>query len=202
MGRIGPARLGTTVFLSKFYFGTYYQFYLRTLSIRVNTGGMKWNDLNDAACPLARTMGVVGDRWTLLILRECFLGVRRFDHFQKRLGVTRHLLAERLKRLETIGVLERRPYQERPLRHEYRLTAAGKEFAPVLLALQDWGARNLPSEEPQPFAFVSRETGKIVTPVVTDHDTGIELNHRSVSMVLFNEQEQESLKPPRAGSQK
>ncbi|EBA15132.1 transcriptional regulator, putative [Roseobacter sp. SK209-2-6] len=144
---------------------------------------MKWHDLSEEACPLARAMGVVGDRWTLLILRECFLGVRRFDHYQKRLGITRHLLAERLKRLESMGLLEKRPYQERPLRHEYRLTMSGKEFAPVLLAMQHWAQRNLPSEEPMPFAFVSRESEKVVEPVVTDRDSGEELNHRTVLMV-------------------
>lgn len=144
---------------------------------------MKWNDLNGDTCPLARAMGVIGDRWTLLILRECFLGVRRFDGFQKRLGVTRHLLAERLKRLETMGVLERRPYQERPLRHEYRLTTAGKEFAPVLLAMQDWAQHNLPSAEPAPFTFVTRDSGAKVCPVLTDRESGQELNHRTVLMV-------------------
>lgn len=144
---------------------------------------MKWHDLTADACPLARAMGVIGDRWTLLILRECFLGVRRFDSFQKRLGVTRHLLAERLKRLEAMGLLERRPYQDRPQRHEYRLTASGKEFAPVLLAMQDWAQRNLPSPAPMPFAFVTREGGKEVDPVLTDRRSGQELNHRSVLML-------------------
>jgi DNA-binding HxlR family transcriptional regulator len=144
---------------------------------------MKWHDLTDNACPLARAMGVIGDRWTLLILRECFLGVRRFDSFQKRLGVTRHLLAERLKRLETMGLLERRPYQERPLRHDYRLTAAGKEFAPVLLAMQDWAQRNLPSPVPAPFSFVTRDDGEEVDPVLTDRHSGQELSYRSVLML-------------------
>ncbi|MEP2717229.1 helix-turn-helix domain-containing protein [Pseudophaeobacter sp.] len=144
---------------------------------------MKWHDLNDDACPLARAMGVIGDRWTLLILRECFLGVRRFDGFQKRLGVTRHLLAERLKRLEAMEVLERRPYQERPLRHEYRLTASGKSFAPVLLAMQDWAQHSLPNAEPSPFAFVTRDGGAPVDPVLTDRNSGQELNHRTVLMV-------------------
>jgi DNA-binding HxlR family transcriptional regulator len=144
---------------------------------------MKWHDLTDDACPLARAMGVIGDRWTLLILRECFLGVRRFDSFQKRLGVTRHLLAERLKRLETMGLLERRPYQERPLRHEYRLTVSGKEFAPVLLAMQDWAQQNLPSPVPAPFSFVTRDGGEEVDPVLTDRHSGQELNHLSVLMI-------------------
>ena len=144
---------------------------------------MKWHDLNNDTCPLARAMWAIGDRWTLLILRECFLGVRRFDGFQKRLGVTRHLLAERLKRLETMGMLERRPYQERPLRHEYRLTASGKSFAPVLLAMQDWAQQCLPSDDPAPFTFITRDSGAEVCPVVTDRHTGQELNHRTVLMV-------------------
>lgn len=144
---------------------------------------MKWHDLSDDACPLARAMGVIGDRWTLLILRECFLGVRRFDSFQKRLGVTRHLLAERLKRLEAMGLLERHPYQDRPLRHDYRLTTSGKEFAPVLLAMQDWAQRNLPSPVPAPFSFVTRDGENEVVPVLTDRHSGQELTHRTVLMV-------------------
>ncbi len=83
---------------------------------------MKWNNLSNESCPVARALSVVGDRWTLLILRDCLLGVRRFDLLQANLGITRHVLADRLKKLETAGLLERRPYQERPLRHEYHTT--------------------------------------------------------------------------------
>ncbi|WP_278923309.1 winged helix-turn-helix transcriptional regulator [Pseudophaeobacter profundi] len=158
---------------------------------------MKWHDLNEDACPLARAMGVVGDRWTLLILRECFLGVRRFDGFQKRLGVTRHLLAERLKRLETMGVLERRPYQQRPLRHEYRLTPSGKSFAPVLLAMQGWAEHNLPSPTPTPFTFVTRDSGAEVDPVVIDRKSGQELTHRTVLMVPKPASDQSAADLPR-----
>ncbi|MGR3760532.1 winged helix-turn-helix transcriptional regulator [Roseobacteraceae bacterium NS-SX3] len=144
---------------------------------------MKWHDLKDEACPVARAMAVIGDRWTLLVLRDCFLGVRRFDRFQESLGITRHLLAERLKRLEAMGLLQRVPYQERPLRHEYRLTEAGKAFAPVLLALQGWARQNLPSDTPAPFEFLTRDGGRPITPVVTDQTSGQELNHRTVVMV-------------------
>ncbi|MEL0437225.1 helix-turn-helix domain-containing protein [Phycobacter sp. 'Weihai'] len=141
---------------------------------------MKWHDMKDAACPVARAMGVIGDRWTLLILRECFLGERRFDGFQKRLGITRHLLAERLKRLEAMGLLDRHPYQERPLRHEYRLTDSGKAFAPVMLSLQDWARKHLPSEDTPPISFALRDGGAEIDPVLTDRQTGQELNHRTV----------------------
>jgi DNA-binding HxlR family transcriptional regulator len=144
---------------------------------------MKWNELEDQPCPVARAMGVVGDRWTLLILRECLLGLRRFDQLQKSLGITRHLLSDRLKRLEAMRLLRREAYQQRPLRHEYRLTRAGKEFAPVMLALQDWAGRNLPCEAEPPFQFITREHGTLIEPVLTDRATGTELNHRNVRMV-------------------
>ncbi|MBL8988440.1 MAG: helix-turn-helix transcriptional regulator [Gemmatimonadetes bacterium] len=79
---------------------------------------MKWTELHRQPCSVARALSVVGDRWTLLVLRDFFLGVRRFDHFQERLGVTRHVLANRLRRLVEAGVLERVAYQSRPRRYE------------------------------------------------------------------------------------
>ncbi|HEX5842698.1 MAG TPA: helix-turn-helix domain-containing protein, partial [Pseudomonas sp.] len=76
---------------------------------------MRWEELEQQPCSLARTLSVVGDRWTLLVLRESFLGIRRFDEFEKRLGITRHVLAERLKKLVEAGVLDKVAYQQRPL---------------------------------------------------------------------------------------
>ena len=70
---------------------------------------MKWNELTEQDCPIARAMAVVGDRWTLMILRDCLMGIRRFDQFQDSLGITRHLLSERLKKLESLGLLRRQP---------------------------------------------------------------------------------------------
>lgn len=99
-------------------------------------------------CSIARTLEVVGERWTLLVLRECFLGTARFDDFQRRLGVARNVLQTRLERLLEEGVLERRPYQERPLRHEYVLTREGRELLPVLLALLEWGDRHRAPDGP------------------------------------------------------
>src|SRR5438093_7366759 len=86
---------------------------------------MKWDELEEQPCSLARTVAVIGDRWSLLILRECFLRKRRFEAFQSALGITRHLLAERLKKLVRLGVLRRIPYQESPKRYEYILTQNG-----------------------------------------------------------------------------
>ena len=100
---------------------------------------MKWERLSREPCPVARTVAVIGDRWTLLLLRECFLGVRRFDVFQARLGISRTIITDRLNALVTEGVLSREPYQDRPLRHEYRLTHKGLELYPVLMSMVQWG---------------------------------------------------------------
>ena len=103
---------------------------------------MKWSDLDTASCPIARSLSVVGDRWTLLILRDCFLGKTRFDMFQQSLGLTRHVLAERLAKLVETGVLTKEAYAKG--RYDYRLTARGNALAPVLSALFDWGRANVP----------------------------------------------------------
>src|SRR5882724_4352806 len=100
---------------------------------------MRWNRLEDEACSVARTVSVIGDRWTLLILRDCFLRVRRFEEFEARLGITRHILADRLRKLVAEGVLKKVPYHERPIRYEYRLTPKGLNLYPVLMSIVHWG---------------------------------------------------------------
>ncbi|MFD7559902.1 MULTISPECIES: winged helix-turn-helix transcriptional regulator [unclassified Streptomyces] len=95
--------------------------------------------LDDADCSIAQALEVVGDWWTLLIVRDTARGLHRFDELQRELGMSRKVLAERLKLLVEAGVLTREPYQERPVRHEYRLTPRGRGLLPVLVALQDWG---------------------------------------------------------------
>lgn len=99
-------------------------------------------------CSIARTLEVVGERWTLLVLRECFLGTARFDDFQRRLGVARNVLQTRLERLVEEDVLERVPYQERPPRYEYLLTPEGRELLPVLISLLQWGDRHRAPDGP------------------------------------------------------
>jgi len=105
---------------------------------------MKWSDLEGNWCPVARTLSVVGDRWTILILRDCFLGLTRFDQFIDSLGVTRHILAGRLKRLVETGVLEKRAYSERPRRYDYVLTERGQALGVAMAALRDWGKEHMP----------------------------------------------------------
>lgn len=93
----------------------------------------------DTVCPIALAQRIIGDRWTVLVLRELFLGNRRFEEIQAQTQATPQMLASRLKKLESDGMIERRPYNDRPLRHEYYLTEKGIALHPVLLALRAWG---------------------------------------------------------------
>ena len=93
------------------------------------------------SCSVARTLEIVGERWTWLIVRDAFLGLTRFDEFRSSLGIARNVLADRLCRLVAEGILEKVPYQERPLRCEYRLTAKGEDLFTALNAIREWGDR-------------------------------------------------------------
>ncbi len=128
---------------------------------------MRWSELKDQPCSVARSLSIIGDRWALLILRDCFLGVRRFDHFQSRLGATRHVLSDRLKTLVRAGVLTRKRYQERPARSEYRLTAMGLDLYPVIVSLTHWGDRWLADRRGPPLALVHTRCGATGTATLT-----------------------------------
>jgi DNA-binding HxlR family transcriptional regulator len=99
-------------------------------------------DYPNQYCSVASTLEIIGERWTILILRDVFLGIRRFEDLQRDLGVARNILQARLTRLVEHGILVKKPYQERPLRHEYRLTEKGADLWPVLVALLQWGDRH------------------------------------------------------------
>src|ERR1700693_4900313 len=142
--------------------------------------GMKWDALEEEPCSLARTIGVIGDRWTLLILRECFLRTRRFEGFQSALGITRHLLAERLKKLVRQGVLRRIPYQETPKRHEYILTQKGLDLYPVMMALVHWGDTHMVDERGRPLLHEHRKCGKLFNPVMVCSECGEPLSAKEV----------------------
>jgi DNA-binding HxlR family transcriptional regulator len=92
-------------------------------------------------CSVAQCLEVVGEWWSMHIVRDAFLGISRFDDFQRRLGISRNILQQRLGRLVETGVLERVPYSERPPRHDYRLTNKGRDLWPVLTAMRQWGDR-------------------------------------------------------------
>lgn len=141
---------------------------------------MKWATLENENCSVARTVAVIGDRWTLLILRDCFLRVRRFEAFQARLGITRHLLAARLKKLVQFGVLERIAYQERPKRYEYRLTERGLDLYPVMMAIVHWGDVHMGDEHGRPMLHRHRGCGRLFDPVPTCSECGEPLMAKDV----------------------
>lgn len=122
---------------------------------------MKRTSFADWPCSVARTVELLGDWWTPLVLRECFFGVRRFDEFQQSLGIGRNILTQRLRRLAREGLLERREYQERPARYEYRLTEKGRDFYPVLAAMVRWGDRWLDGGKGAPVLLRHRSCGQL-----------------------------------------
>ena len=141
---------------------------------------MRWNRLEDEACSMARAISVIGDRWTLLILRDCFLRVRRFEDFQARLGVTRPILARRLRKLVEDFVLTKVPYQQRPLRYEYRLTEKGLALYPVVMAIVHWGDVNMSGRKGRPLLHLHLDCGKTFDPVMVCSRCGEPLNPRHV----------------------
>ncbi len=128
---------------------------------------MRWQEIGELDCSIAKTLSVVGDRWTLLVLRDCFLGGRRFDEFEVSLGLSPHLLSTRLSKLVEHGILKRRPYQQRPTRFEYRLTEKGRDLYPVIVSLLGWGDRWMGSEDGPPVELVHRGCGHTTTPTLT-----------------------------------
>lgn len=127
--------------------------------------------LEDRECPLSATLGIVGEWWTVLILHDCFDGYTRFDEFQANIGLSSSMLTARLKGLVDRGILERRPYQERPVRYEYVLTDLGRSLRPVLVALAAWRNAQLAPEE-RSMILVDARTGREAEPVVVDAHTG------------------------------
>ena len=122
-------------------------------------------------CPIARSLERVGEWWSILILRDAFKGVSRFDQFQKSLGIAPNMLTRRLNTLVDSGLLERRLYSEKPPRHEYVLTDRGRDFRPVLWALVAWGNKHFPPEG-QTVVVVDAETGEEADPVLVDGRSG------------------------------
>ena len=107
---------------------------------------------NPRRCSIASALDVIGEKWSLLVVRELLFGVRRFNDIAANTGAPRDILTARLRRLEELGVVERREYSDRPPRYEYRLTEAGKELQPVMLALKRWGDEHV-MDEPLPAVF-------------------------------------------------
>ena len=132
---------------------------------------MQHKDIGNTQCPIARSLERVGEWWSILILRDAFHGLTRFDQFQKRLGIAPNMLTRRLATLVDSGLLERRLYSERPPRHEYVLTERGRDFRPVLWALLAWGNKHF-SPEGTSVQVVDAATGEPADPVLVDRNTG------------------------------
>lgn len=115
-------------------------------------------------CSVADTLDLVGDRWSLLVVRELSHGVHRFDRIVRNTGASRDILTARLRRLEAVGIIGRRLYNEHPPRYEYRLTSAGWELCDVLLTLMRWGDRHLNPDDP-PLRY-QHSCGEVLDPVV------------------------------------
>jgi DNA-binding HxlR family transcriptional regulator len=127
-------------------------------------------------------MDLLGDQWTLLVLREAFNGVRRFDRFQAELGIARNTLTERLDRLTGAGLLDRVRYQDRPARYEYPLTEMGRDFFPVLAAIIRWGDRWLADPAGPPALLRHHDCGEATTAVVNCTHCGESLTSERVTM--------------------
>ncbi len=132
---------------------------------------MRRTAFENMACPIAQALDRVGDGWAMLILRDAFYGLSRFDDFQASLGIAPNILSRRLATLVEQGMLERRRYSSRPVRHEYVLTECGRDFRPVLLALMAWGNRHF-SPDGHAIELVDRHTGQLVEPMFVDRRTG------------------------------
>ena len=132
---------------------------------------MRRKNFGDMQCPIARSLERVGERWSMLILRDASLGLTRFDQFQESLGIAPNILTRRLKSLVEAGLLERRRYSERPPRYEYVLTQAGRDFRPVLWAFVAWGNKHF-APEGASVVVVDSKTGAQADPVLVDRISG------------------------------
>lgn len=148
---------------------------------------MKRTSYADMPCPMAQALERVGEWWSLLILRECFGGVRRFGDFERRLGIAKNVLSARLKHLVEAGVLERRASKDDAREIEYRLTESGKDLAPVLIALAQWGDRWIYGGK-APVRFVNRHTGAPLADLGLRDDNGERLSLRDLQMQRVGEE--------------
>lgn len=144
---------------------------------------MKRKCLEDAECAVARSLDVIGDWWSLLILREAFAGNGRFSEIQKNLGVAKNILAARLKKLVADGILEVVPATDGSSFHEYQLTAKGRGLSMVLMALRQWGEAFLCEPEKPCYMFVDKAKGKRVKPLELRSADGRKLKPEDVEMV-------------------
>ena len=132
---------------------------------------MRRKSFETLQCPIARSLERVGEWWSILILRDAFLGATRFEQFQKNLDIAPNMLTRRLDHLVEAGLFERQRYSERPPRDEYVLTERGRDFRPVLWALLAWGNKHF-APEGASVVVIDTETGEQADPVLVDRHSG------------------------------
>jgi DNA-binding HxlR family transcriptional regulator len=145
---------------------------------------MRWDEIQDIPCSIAKSLAVIGDRWTLLIIRDCFLGTKRFDDFQKQIGVTRHVLSDRLNKLVEAQVLQKIEYQNKPTRYEYRLTQMGIDIFPIIISLAQWSNKWILAEDEVPIVYKHLKCDTITHAVMGCSNCGEELNPRDILPVF------------------
>ena len=138
--------------------------------------------LDDLNCSIANALDLIGEWWTILILREAFFGTRRFEDFQQHLGIARNILTARLRKLCDSGILERVPVKQGAKRHEYKLTRMGRDLYPTLIALTQWGDRWLHSAGGAPVKFVERASGEEIADVAILTKDGRRLSARDMAL--------------------
>jgi DNA-binding HxlR family transcriptional regulator len=144
---------------------------------------MERTSFAEMRCSLARGLDLIGDWWSPLIVRDLFLGVTRFDALVEDLGISRNLLTLRLRALARNGIVERTAYRERPVRYEYRLSEAGRDLVPAILALTAWGDRWARPREGSPILFVHEACGRRFRPQVTCSACGEPLSAAAVRAI-------------------
>jgi len=132
---------------------------------------MKRTSFEDKQCPLSTTLEHVGEWWTILLLHDLFDGYTRFEQFETNLRISSGILTRRLKTLVEADLVERRPYQTRPIRYDYLLTEKGRSLRPVIVSLAGWGNARIAPEQ-RSMILIDAETGVEVEPIVVDRATG------------------------------
>ncbi|MET0387904.1 MAG: helix-turn-helix domain-containing protein [Polyangiales bacterium] len=140
---------------------------------------MERKSFEDMRCSVAQCLEIVGEWWTMLVIRDAFLGVRRFDELQTRLGIARNVLAQRLGKLVEAGILEKRPYQEHPPRYDYVLTPKGRDLWPVLTTLRQWGDKHA-APHGAPIEVVHEKCGHVGAWALQCTHCGEPVTHRDV----------------------
>ena len=142
---------------------------------------MKWSEIASQHCSIARSLSVVGDSWTMLVVRELFNGNGRFGGLLAETGAPPAILSERLAVLERTGVVEKRPYSSRADRFDYRLTAKGRDLYPILISLMAWGDRWMADGDPPPVQLVHRACGQPTTPTFVCSACGDPVDPRAMT---------------------